>query len=435
MIMIFNMQTFFVHIYASGLEYLLMYFLFSRYKPMKPRVSKEKLILIFCIASLVQAFFDSFEYFIINVIVSAILFLVVSFFFFTKWQDILMTSIIATAVIDIGEGVASMLLMSTAISSQDVAEFMMKPSNTMLLYTIARLISLGLVLFILRFRKIRSGSGNLPIIYWTTFLFITMKDILWVLILTDSPVKISFYYWAAVIPLLPVSYILFYYTRRSIENMVKTQVDSKVLDEKNKYYEQQLITMKQTLESQRTIRHDLKNKLSPLIYLAESGKTDELVKQVRELGSLSVLGKIYAESGNITIDYIINLKLQALANKGITISCEINVPNDIDVAPFDLSTILGNLIDNAAEALEYVPNEKWIGIKVSYQVGFLMIQVINSFDGIVHLDKKKIISRKGDTENHGIGLSSIETIAKEYDGEMIVQYDKQQFNVIVKLLA
>ncbi|HGC5944176.1 TPA: sensor histidine kinase [Enterococcus faecalis] len=346
-----------------------------------------------------------------------------------------MSSIIATAVIDIGEGVASMLLMSTAIGSQDVAEFMLKPSNTMLLFTISRLISLGLVLIILRFRKMRSGSGNLPTIYWKTFLFITMKDILWVLILTDSPVEISFYYWAAVIPLLPISYILFYYTRRSIENMVKTQVDSKVLDEKNKYYEQQLITMEQTLESQRTIRHDLKNKLSPLIYLAESGKTDELVKQVQELGSLSVLGKIYAESGNITIDYIINLKLQALANKGVTISCEINVPVDIEVAPFDLSTILGNLIDNSIEALDYVPNEKRIGIKLSYQIGFLMIQVINSFDGIVQLDEKKIISRKRDTENHGFGLTSIETIAKKYDGEMIVQYDKQKFNVIVKLLA
>ncbi|HDM9245172.1 TPA: GHKL domain-containing protein, partial [Listeria innocua] len=370
--MMFNMQTFFVHVYVSGLEYLLIYFLFSRYKPMNPRVSKEKLILIFCIASLVQAFFDSFEYFTINVIVSAVLFLVVSFFFFTKWQDILMSSIIATAVIDIGEGIALMSLTSTAIGRQDVGEFMLQPSNTMLLFTISRLISLGLVLIILRFRKIRLGNGNLPTIYWTTFLFITMKDILWVLILADSPVEISFYYWAAVIPLLPVSYILFYYTRRSIEKMVKTQVDSKVLDEKNKYYEQQLVTMKQTLESQRTVRHDLKNKLSPLIYLAESGKTDELVEQVQELGSLSVLGKIYADSGNITIDYIINLKLQALANKGVTIFCEINVPNDIDVVPFDLSTVLGNLIDNAAEALEYVQNEKWIGIKISYQVGFLM---------------------------------------------------------------
>ncbi|HHQ1039315.1 TPA: sensor histidine kinase [Listeria innocua] len=346
-----------------------------------------------------------------------------------------MSSIIATAVIDIGEGIALMSLTSTAIGRQDVGEFMLQPSNTMLLFTISRLISLGLVLIILRFRKIRLGNGSLPTIYWTTFLFITMKDILWVLILADSPVEISFYYWAAVIPLLPVSYILFYYTRRSIEKMVKTQVDSKVLDEKNKYYEQQLVTMKQTLESQRTVRHDLKNKLSPLIYLAESGKTDELVEQVQELGSLSLLGKIYADSGNITIDYIINLKLQALANKGVTIFCEINVPNDIDVVPFDLSTVLGNLIDNAAEALEYVQNEKWIGIKISYQVGFLMIQVANSFDGIVHLDNKKIISRKEDTENHGIGLTSIKKIAGKYDGEVVVQHDDKQFDVIVKLLA
>ncbi|ELY8226753.1 GHKL domain-containing protein [Enterococcus faecalis] len=429
------MQLFFVHIYESGLEYLLMYFLFSRYKPVNPRVSKEKLILIFCIASLVQAFFDTFEYFNINVIVSALLFLVVSFFFFTKWQDILISAIVATAIIDIGEGVATMLLISTTVESQDIADFMLNHLNTMLLFTISRLISLSLVLFILSFRKMRTARGNLPTIYWVTFLFIIMKDILWVLILSNSPGKISFYYWAAVIPLLPASYIVFYYTRLSIENMVKVQVNSKMLDEKNKYYEQQLITMKQTLEAQRIARHDLKNKISPLIYLAENGRTDELVKQVNELGSLSVLDKIWSESGNITIDYIINLKLQVLASKGIKVLCEINVPNDIDVAPFDLSTILGNLIDNADEALYYVSDEKWVEIQVSYQIGFLMIQVANPFDGVVHLDDKKIITRKRDFENHGIGLTSIEKTAKKYDGEMIVQYDKQQFKVIVKILV
>lgn len=100
-----------------------------------------------------------------------------------------------------------------------------------------------------------------------------------------------------------------------------------------------------------------------------------MVERVQELGKLNVLDKIYAESGNITIDYIINLKLQALANKGVRISCEINVPNDIEIAPFYLSTILGNLIDNASEALDYVSDERWFNIKISYQVGFLMIQV------------------------------------------------------------
>ncbi|ETD05702.1 histidine kinase [Lactococcus garvieae TRF1] len=432
---IFNVQTFLVHVYESSLMYLLVYFLFSRYRPMHPRVSKNRLILIFITTILIQAFFSTFEYFIINVTITTILLLVVSFFFFTNWKDLLISTIIATAVIDIGEGTSLMLLKGTAVSSQDIAEISLNPLNTMLLLTIARLISLGLILLVLRFRKMRYREGTLPTIYWITFLFITMKDILWVLILADSPVKISFYYWAAVIPLLPVSYILFYYTRRSIEKMVEVQVDSKVLDEKNKYYEQQLITMKQTLESQRTVRHDLKNKLSPLIYLAESGKTNELVEQVQELGNLSVLGKIYAESGNITIDYIINLKLQALANKGVKIFCEINVPNDVKIAPFDLSTILGNLIDNASEALVYVSDEKYFNIKISYQVGFLMIQVENSFDGIVYLKNNKIISRKEDTENHGLGLKSIEKISKEYDGEMIVQYDNNQFKVTVKLLG
>lgn len=431
----FDMQTFFIHVYVSGLEYLLIYFLFSQYKPVETRMSKEKLILIFSIATLVQAFFDSFEYFIVNVITTAILFLLVSFCFFTKWKDVFLSSIIAIAVIDIGEGVASMLLMSTSVNSQDIEEFLLKPSNTILLFTISRLISLGLLMIILRFRKIKVGNNNLPIVYWTTFLFITMKDILWVLILTDSPVKISFYYWIAVIPLLPISYVLLYYTRRSIQNMIRSQVDSKLLDEKNKYYEQQLVTMKQTLESQKTVRHDLKNKLSPLIYLAENGEIDKLIEQVQELGSLNVLGNIYAESGNITVDYITNLKLHSIENKGVKISCDINIPNDIDIAPFDLSTILGNLIDNAAEALYYVKHQKWVSIKISYQVGFLIIHVANSFDGILYLDQSEIISRKKDTENHGIGLNSIQTITEEYGGEMRIQYDENKFEVIVKLLA
>ncbi|HCZ39816.1 sensor histidine kinase [Brochothrix thermosphacta] len=431
----FDMQTFFIHVYVSALEYLLIYFLFSQYKPVETRMSKEKLILIFSIATLVQAFFDSFEYFIVNVITTAILFLLVSFCFFTKWKDVFLSSVIAIAVIDIGEGVASMLLMSTSVNSQDIEEFLLKPSNTILLFTISRLISLGLLMIILRFRKIKVGNNNLPIVYWTTFLFITMKDILWVLILTDSPVKISFYYWIAVIPLLPISYVLLYYTRRSIQNMIRSQVDSKLLDEKNKYYEQQLVTMKQTLESQKTVRHDLKNKLSPLIYLAENGEIDKLIEQVQELGSLNVLGNIYAESGNITVDYITNLKLHSIENKGVKISCDINIPNDIDIAPFDLSTILGNLIDNAAEALYYVKNQKWVSIKISYQVGFLIIHVANSFDGIIHLDQSEIISRKKDTENHGIGLNSIQTITEEYGGEMRIQYDENKFEIIVKLLA
>ncbi|WP_245617910.1 sensor histidine kinase [Carnobacterium gallinarum] len=383
----------------------------------------------------IQAFLSSFEYFWINVVVSTTLCLIVSFFFFSKWKDVLMSSIIAIAVINIGEGMASMLLMSTSASKQDMTNLMSDALNTILVFTIARLISLALILVILRFRRENIGKNILPPIFWATFLFITMKDALWILLLTDSYTELSFYYWAAVIPLLPVSYILIFLTRRAIGKMISIQVDSKLLDEKNKYYKQQLFTMKQVLESQKTVRHDLNNKLSPLVYLAENGRSDELIQQVKKLSSLSMLEEIYAESGNITIDYVINLKLQDLENIGIGITCEINVPKDIDIAPFDLSTILGNLIDNAIEAVNHVKDKKWIAIQISYQIGFLIIKIANSFDGTIYLENERIISRKKETENHGFGLNSIQKISQDYNGEMRVEHEDKQFEVTVKLVV
>ncbi|MGX7420731.1 sensor histidine kinase [Carnobacterium gallinarum] len=346
-----------------------------------------------------------------------------------------MSSIIAIAVINIGEGMASMLLMSTSASKQDMTNLMSDALNTILVFTIARLISLALILVILRFRRENIGKNILPPIFWATFLFITMKDALWILLLTDSYTELSFYYWAAVIPLLPVSYILIFLTRRAIGKMISIQVDSKLLDEKNKYYKQQLFTMKQVLESQKTVRHDLNNKLSPLVYLAENGRSDELIQQVKKLSSLSMLEEIYAESGNITIDYVINLKLQDLENIGIGITCEINVPKDIDIAPFDLSTILGNLIDNAIEAVNHVKDKKWIAIQISYQIGFLIIKIANSFDGTIYLENERIISRKKETENHGFGLNSIQKISQDYNGEMRVEHEDKQFEVTVKLVV
>lgn len=430
-----DIQTFFVYAYFNVLGYLLLYFFLSQDKIISPRVSKEKLVSIFFVFIILQSFINMFESFIINLIVSTILMTIASFLLYTKWKDILPIFITAIVVIGIGESLGITLLLGASFSGQDVAEFKLNTINTIVLLTISRFIALVLWIFVSKFRSMKTRNSNLLNTYWMVFVFITIKDILWIVFLLDATEELSYYYWTSIIFILPISYIFFYYTRKAVENVVRNQVDSRLLDEKNKYYEQQLVTMKQTIELQKTVRHDLKNKLSPLVYLAENGKTDELVKQVQELGSLNVLGEIYAESGNVTIDYIVNQNLQVLASKGVKISCEINVSNDIDIVPFDLSTILGNLIDNAAEALDYVKDEKWIVLKVSYQVGFLIIHVTNSFDGIVRLDNNKIISRKKDTKNHGLGLNSITTTAEEYSGEVTIKYDEKQFDVIVKLLV
>lgn len=59
------------------------------------------------------------------------------------------------------------------------------------------------------------------------------------------------------------------------------------------------------------------------------------------------MNREYARSGNVMIDGILNLKLQEAERSGIDVKLELSVPEKVNVASFDMSVILGNLMDNA----------------------------------------------------------------------------------------
>ena len=217
------------------------------------------------------------------------------------------------------------------------------------------------------------------------------------------------------------------------ENISKStakQIDEKVTKEQNKYYEQQIETMKTTLDHYKTLRHDLRNKLSPLQHLANSGELENLKEQIQELTEICNLGKEYAASPNDTINNIVNFKLQSAESKGIKVTVEIQIPLDLDVPSFDLAVVIGNLLDNSLEAVEYT-KDRWLKLFIKYSTGCLILTVSNSFDGTVIKKGDKIQTRKENKENHGLGLKSVEATVKKYKGEMQVDYDESTFNVKV----
>ena len=217
------------------------------------------------------------------------------------------------------------------------------------------------------------------------------------------------------------------------ENISKStakQMDEKLTKEQNKYYEQQIETMKSTLNHYETLRHDLKNKLSPLQHLANSGELEGLKEQIQELTEICHLGKEYATSPNDTINNIVNFKLQSAESKEIRVTVEIQVPVDLDVPSFDLAIVMGNLLDNALEGVEHV-QDKWMKLSIKYSTGCLILTVSNSFDGVVIKKGTKIHTRKEDQENHGFGLQSVEATTKKYNGEMQIDYDENTFIVRV----
>ncbi len=95
----------------------------------------------------------------------------------------------------------------------------------------------------------------------------------------------------------------------------------------------------------------------------------------------------------------------------------------------DMNIILGNLLDNAAEAMEKA-EEKYLNLQMTYFKNIMYISPYNSYDGKLEFGKDgKIRTRKADGNEHGIGLRSIELVVKKYDGAIKISHENCIFKV------
>lgn len=98
-----------------------------------------------------------------------------------------------------------------------------------------------------------------------------------------------------------------------------------------------------------------------------------------------------------------------MAEIGTEICCDVNLPEKLNVSSFDMTIILGNLMDNAIEALKH-SERKLLKIKIQFNKGIIRIDIENTYDP----EYKK----KDDGREHGIGLLSVENTLRKYHGKL-----------------
>ena len=84
----------------------------------------------------------------------------------------------------------------------------------------------------------------------------------------------------------------------------------------------------------------------------------------------------------------------------------------------DLYCLFGNIIDNALEAVNKVPEKerRVINIVVKEKNGTLVVQEENYFEGELDFVDGLPQTTKGDTAYHGFGTRSIRMIVSKYGG-------------------
>jgi sensor histidine kinase regulating citrate/malate metabolism len=106
------------------------------------------------------------------------------------------------------------------------------------------------------------------------------------------------------------------------------------------------------------------------------------------------------------------------------------LPKDLQLPAFDMATILGNLLDNAIDALMTIENRRMISVKIKYGKGQFIIKISNTFNGIV-IERTNTLFTKKDGGNHGLGIKNIKRILEKYDGSMDIEYDATTFTSIL----
>lgn len=290
-----------------------------------------------------------------------------------------------------------------------------------------RIVSYAFVLLVQGFMHVKN-EYPLPFIYWISLILVPFGTIILLLIIFSGNSVPSIYITAS-IGIVFIINIVTFYLYDCISNFILEQMNKRLVEEQNKYYEHQIELMKSSLENIKIFRHDLKNKLSPIYGLAISGKNEELIERISELTETCSGNYGQIISGNSDLDSIINFKLQHAEKEKIKVSTKILVPAELSISSFDLAVILGNLIDNSMEAVSTIESDRWINIDMKYTKGRLILKISNSFDGILKKSDDFFISRKSDQANHGLGIKSVKAAIQKYDGAMQITNTDKTFNV------
>lgn len=169
----------------------------------------------------------------------------------------------------------------------------------------------------------------------------------------------------------------------------------------------------------RRVKHDMSNQLLAIQGYLKNGDYEGSEAYIKSLlktveGSTSGI-----KTGNSALDAILNTKKALAENKGIECSMDVQISQELFMAPVDVCIIFGNALDNAIEACERIKDgKKKIQLLLIERENQLLCHLTNT----TLLDSMKGIAKtsKSDQENHGFGLNNMRAALAKYDSEPII---------------
>ena len=181
--------------------------------------------------------------------------------------------------------------------------------------------------------------------------------------------------------------------------------------------------------------HDMHNHIGAVRSLLTAEKYDKAIEYLDNLQKpvSGIAATVW--TGDETVDYLINSRIATAQNEGISFETQIEFPKGTNIGSADLCAVLGNLLDNAFDAVrkDKTTENRRISLTIRRINRMLIIKIVNTFNGEINLSGGKLRTTKTDGGLHGWGVVSARTAAEKYDGTITTTAENDIFTAVATL--
>lgn len=239
--------------------------------------------------------------------------------------------------------------------------------------------------------------------------------------------------WFYIFTIYLLTTILAAIIAKRMRNMIEQTRKLKTYEDELSYLEQ----LEEKEEKHGEFIHNINHYFVAIGELAREEHCDQIVNLMKELN----LNLVQNERTIYTSHRVLNAVLSEKAREALESEIDFDAYVEPGIrlgktADSDLVAMLGNLLDNALEAVKGCAGDKRkivLRIYMEKEGRMCVVKLVNYFAEKPKRHKSGFVSSKREKGLHGIGIKSVENTVKRYDGYLECLIDEERFTAILVL--
>lgn len=210
-----------------------------------------------------------------------------------------------------------------------------------------------------------------------------------------------------------------------LEHQRQAALENTVLRQNLKLEGEHIEALKAAYAEQRKQTHDFQNQLAVLQGMAEHhAPQEEFSAYLETILAISFPATIYVSTNRLVVDIVLSQKYSAAKSRGIPFRTILDDLADFPLPDDVLVVVLTNLIDNAFEACEKLPEDKRrVLLKMQNTEDSAILYIENPTLHPVKIRNDRIVTTKPDPLAHGYGLKNVCALLDRHNADHAMRYD------------